>query len=380
VGVRQLGYLLNMTKPQLSGVLQPARAVSARPVTCRGPPPTEAGSVFYERALRVLTEVNEAEAAAQGAGTGLEGRLRICAPVTFARLHMVPKLSAFLDAHPKLWLELVMEDRPIDLVADNIDAALRLGALPDSALVARKVTQGERLWWRAQPISRAEVSRVRQRICVSTTRSSMTKARAAWHGASGVARRKPRSTCRSGSPSALQKAYEPRCSPGRASRSPRGGCLPLSLPLALRPWPYQLSRVLGAAPYRRVLCEGTPMGRDGGSQGLLPYRRPACTALWAASGTVVRVPARGAGQAQRAAGRCAWRQPSRRGWRGGSQCPLPGAVGCVQCRRPLRQHKACEQAALLCQAARAPATVSTARQGELVRGFAHCALLQTVLH
>jgi len=107
--------------------------------------PTEAGIAFYERALRAIAEANEAEAAAQGAGTGLEGRLRICAPVTFARLHLVPKLGAFLDAHPKLRLELVMDDRAIDLVAENIDAALRMGALTDSALVARKLTQGERL-------------------------------------------------------------------------------------------------------------------------------------------------------------------------------------------------------------------------------------------
>ena len=107
--------------------------------------PTEAGMAFYERALRAIAEANEAEAAAQGAGTGLEGRLRICAPVTFARLHLVPRLGAFLDAHPKLRLELVMDDRAIDLVAENIDAALRMGALTDSALVARKLTQGERL-------------------------------------------------------------------------------------------------------------------------------------------------------------------------------------------------------------------------------------------
>lgn len=107
--------------------------------------PTEAGVAFYERALRAIAEANEAEAAAQGAGAGLEGRLRVCAPVTFARLHLVPKLGAFLDAHPKLRLELVMDDRNIDLVAENIDAALRMGALTDSALVARKLTQGERL-------------------------------------------------------------------------------------------------------------------------------------------------------------------------------------------------------------------------------------------
>src|SRR6201993_5523859 len=68
--------------------------------------PTEAGMAFYERALRAITETNEAETAAQGAGAGLQGRLRVSAPVTFARLHIVPKLGAFLDAHPKLRLEL----------------------------------------------------------------------------------------------------------------------------------------------------------------------------------------------------------------------------------------------------------------------------------
>jgi DNA-binding transcriptional LysR family regulator len=106
--------------------------------------PTEAGTAFYDRALRAITEANEADAAAQGAGAGLEGRLRICAPVTFARLHVVPKLGAFLDAHPRLRLELVMDDRVIDLVAENIDAALRLGDLNDSSLRVRKLTQVER--------------------------------------------------------------------------------------------------------------------------------------------------------------------------------------------------------------------------------------------
>lgn len=106
--------------------------------------PTEAGAAFYERALRVIAEANEAVAAAQGAGGGLEGRLRICSPVTFARLHLVPKLGAFLDAHPKVRLELVMDDRVVDLVAENIDAALRLGTLTDSALTARKLAQADR--------------------------------------------------------------------------------------------------------------------------------------------------------------------------------------------------------------------------------------------
>jgi DNA-binding transcriptional LysR family regulator len=111
----------------------------------RGLRPTEAGTAFYERAVRAIAEANEAEAAAQGAGVGLEGRLRICVPVTFGQLHVVPKLGAFLDAYPKVQLELVMDDRRKDLVAENIDASLRLGALADSALVARKLAQGQRV-------------------------------------------------------------------------------------------------------------------------------------------------------------------------------------------------------------------------------------------
>ena len=103
--------------------------------------PTQAGVAFYERALRAVTEANEADAAARGAGAGLEGRLRISVAVTFSRLHLVPKLAAFLDAHPKLQLELVMDDSPRDLVAQNIDVALRLGALTDSSLRAQACTE-----------------------------------------------------------------------------------------------------------------------------------------------------------------------------------------------------------------------------------------------
>jgi DNA-binding transcriptional LysR family regulator len=107
--------------------------------------PTKAGTAFYERALRAIGEANEAEAVAQGAGAGLEGRLRIAVPVTFSRLHLVPRLGAFLDAHPKVELNLVMDDRVVDLVADDIDVALQLGMQTDSALKARKLAQAERL-------------------------------------------------------------------------------------------------------------------------------------------------------------------------------------------------------------------------------------------
>lgn len=106
--------------------------------------PTEAGTAFYEHAVRAITEANEADAVAQGVGAGLEGRLRISAPVTFARLHLVPRLGSFLDAHPKLRIDLLMDDRVVDPLAENIDAAIRLGTLSDSSLRARKLAQSDR--------------------------------------------------------------------------------------------------------------------------------------------------------------------------------------------------------------------------------------------
>ena len=139
---------LNMGQPAVSKTiasLEDRLGVRLLTRSTRKLSPTEAGTVFYERAVRAISEADEAEAAAQGAGAGLEGRLRVSAPVTFSRLHLVPKLGSFLDAHPKVQLELLMDDRVVDLVAENIDVALRLGVLTDSALRARKLGQAERL-------------------------------------------------------------------------------------------------------------------------------------------------------------------------------------------------------------------------------------------
>lgn len=113
--------------------------------TTRGLSPTEAGQRYYERALRALEEADEAEIAARGAGRGLTGRLRISAATTFARLHVVPHLPAFLADHPELDLELIMDDRVIDMVEEGIDLALRMGTLPDSTATARKLAAGRRL-------------------------------------------------------------------------------------------------------------------------------------------------------------------------------------------------------------------------------------------
>jgi DNA-binding transcriptional LysR family regulator len=104
--------------------------------------PTEAGRVFYERAKRTVEEAAEAVLAARGSATSLSGTLRVSASICFGRLHVIPRLSAFLDEHPDLNLELVLDDRLVDLVNEGVDVALRTGTMPNSNMTARRIAEG----------------------------------------------------------------------------------------------------------------------------------------------------------------------------------------------------------------------------------------------
>jgi DNA-binding transcriptional LysR family regulator len=137
---------LNMGQPAISKTVAQLEArlgVRLLMRSTHGLTPTEAGQSFYERAKRSIEEADEAEAVARGAGKGLIGRLRISAAVTFARLHIVPHLPKFLAAHPGLTLDVVLDDRIIDLIEEGVDIALRMGPLADStSLSARKLASG----------------------------------------------------------------------------------------------------------------------------------------------------------------------------------------------------------------------------------------------
>lgn len=111
----------------------------------RGLAPTEAGLGYFERAKRALEEAEEAEQAARGAGAGLKGRLRISAAVTFARIHLIPHLATFLSQHPHVDMDVILDDRPVDLVQEGIDVALRMGDLADSSLTARRIGRCDRV-------------------------------------------------------------------------------------------------------------------------------------------------------------------------------------------------------------------------------------------
>ena len=105
---------------------------------------TEAGRALYEKARTLVAAYDVATTAA--AGTPVQGLLRVTAPVHFGRRHMAPIVSRFLDAYDGVEIELLLNDRNIDLIEEGIDVALRIGPLADSSLLARPVGQVRRLW------------------------------------------------------------------------------------------------------------------------------------------------------------------------------------------------------------------------------------------
>lgn len=104
---------------------------------------TEAGRELLRRARAVLSDYDVVlHALADAPITGL---LRITAPVPFGRMHIVPLVMDFLDAFPEVRVELVLNDRNLDMIDEGLDVALRIGALADSGLVARKVGEVRRV-------------------------------------------------------------------------------------------------------------------------------------------------------------------------------------------------------------------------------------------
>lgn len=100
---------------------------------------TDAGARYLERARRILGDVTEAEALAQADRTEPSGHFVVTAPQVFGRLHVAPLMCEFLMRHPKVVGELTLGDRAVNLVEEGVDAAIRIGALVDSAVVARVV-------------------------------------------------------------------------------------------------------------------------------------------------------------------------------------------------------------------------------------------------
>lgn len=106
---------------------------------------TEAGERAYRRALTLIEEADALEAEVRGADREPVGLLRITSAIALARAEITPHASAFLSAYPRMRLDFATSDRRVDLVAEGIDLAFRLGELDDSALMARRLGAYRRL-------------------------------------------------------------------------------------------------------------------------------------------------------------------------------------------------------------------------------------------
>jgi DNA-binding transcriptional LysR family regulator len=111
---------------------------------------TDAGTLFRPHALRILADVDEARAAIDGIGGVPAGTLRVSLPFTIATAIVAPMLPAFMAAYPQVRVVLAVENRFVDMPADPVDLAIRVGPLPDSDLIARRLLISE-TWICASP-------------------------------------------------------------------------------------------------------------------------------------------------------------------------------------------------------------------------------------
>ncbi|MGS1110359.1 LysR substrate-binding domain-containing protein [Achromobacter anxifer] len=107
--------------------------------TTRQVAPTQEGAAFYERCLRLVADMEEAENLFRHASVGPSGMLRVDVPGRVGRLIVAPALPAFLEAYPQIDVTLGVTDRAVNLIEEGVDCVLRVGVLPDSGLVARPI-------------------------------------------------------------------------------------------------------------------------------------------------------------------------------------------------------------------------------------------------
>lgn len=100
---------------------------------------TSEGEQFYQRAKRILGELADATAMFSSAGSSLRGRLRVDIPTAFSQPGLIESLRGFSTLYPGIELALGVTDRTVDLVAEGVDCALRIGQLPSSSLVASRI-------------------------------------------------------------------------------------------------------------------------------------------------------------------------------------------------------------------------------------------------
>ncbi len=141
---RRLGMSKSAVSKQVSR-LEDRLGVRLLNRTTRRVSATEIGTALYERCRRIMAELEEAEQAILHHATAPRGRLRINAPAVFGHMHLAPLLPELLERYPDLSLDVSMSDRVVDLIEDGYDVAVRIAALSDSSLFARKLCDARRV-------------------------------------------------------------------------------------------------------------------------------------------------------------------------------------------------------------------------------------------
>lgn len=136
-GARRLGLSKSIVSRRLAR-LEEELGVQLLSRTTRGAALTEAGVTFREHAARVAAELDAAREAISAEGD-VRGRLRIAAPLSFGLTRLAPVLAELARRHPLLQVHAAYSDRFVDLVGEGFDAAVRVGHLPDSNLIARRI-------------------------------------------------------------------------------------------------------------------------------------------------------------------------------------------------------------------------------------------------
>lgn len=133
---------LHMSKTSVTQLVQQLEArlrVKLLNRTTRQVRLTADGAVFYERAVRLLADLDDAETSLSGAAALPRGRLRVDVPSPFANLILVPALPAFHARYPDIQIDMGVSDRVVDLIGENVDCVVRGGEPTDQGLVARRV-------------------------------------------------------------------------------------------------------------------------------------------------------------------------------------------------------------------------------------------------
>lgn len=107
--------------------------------------PTEAGIDFYDRAARILGEIESARLMVSSLNGRPQGLLKINIPGAFGRRHIIPLLPDFLLRYPEIRVEATLTDATVDIIEAGADVAVRIGALPDSSLIAKKLAPHRRV-------------------------------------------------------------------------------------------------------------------------------------------------------------------------------------------------------------------------------------------